>query len=247
MPKLVWISVHDFLSAKICVAAGVDNLMVGDSLGMSVYGFDSTHQVTMRMMLDHAAAVRRAAPAMDIVVDMPIGTYDTVETALQNAVRFREIGIVHLKLEGGKKILDQVKILLKNGFRVTGHLGMLPQSITAFKVSATTEEEQKTLLKDAKVLEQTGITNLVLECVPAAFASQIADTLNIPVIGIGAGSGVDGQVLVYADLIGRASADFSPKFLRRFGYAAESEAAAIADFCVAVRKGEYPDESESYL
>lgn len=246
MSKLVWVSVHDYLAAKISAEAGADTLLVGDSLGMAVYGFDSTHQVTMRMMLDHAAAVRRAAPAMDIVVDMPIGTYDTVETALQNAVRFREIGIVHLKLEGGKKILDQVKILLKNGFRVTGHLGMLPQSITTFKVAATTEEAQKTVLKDAQALEQAGITNLVLECVPAAFAAEVAEALKNPVIGIGAGDGVDGQVLVYTDLIGRMPPEFQPKFLRRFGNAFADESAAVTAFAAAVKKREFPDVNESY-
>lgn len=248
MHKFVWVSAHDFTSAQICAEASVDAVLIGDSLGMTVYGFDSTHHVTMEMMLAHAAAVKRAIPGDSprIIVDMPFATYDDSAAALANADRFRALGIKHLKLEGGRSILPQVEALLKEGFRITGHLGMLPQHTTKFSVAARSASEQERLLMDARMLENAGIDFLVLECVPADFAAQVAEALTIPVIGIGAGKQVDGQVLVYADLIGRTDPAFAPRFLRHFGAARESEEHAVAEFCRAVRSGEYPDMTESY-
>ncbi len=249
MKKLVWVSVHDFLSAQICAAAGVDTVLVGDSLGMTVYGFDSTHHVTIEMMLAHAAAVRRAIPdnIPAVVADLPIDTYSTPQLALQNARRFREIGITHLKLEGGAEIFTQVEALIAEGIKITGHLGMLPQTTDLFALAATSQSAQKALLAEAHNLQNLGISNLVLECVPAAFAAAVTQSLSIPVIGIGAGTQVSGQVLVYADIIGRTAGAFSPRFLRRFGNAHDSEQAAITDFVQAVQSGEYPQSSESYL
>ncbi len=246
--KLVWVSVHDYLSAKISAEAGADTLLVGDSLGMTVYGFDSTKQVTLEMMLRHAEAIQRAVPgdSPNIVVDLPFGTYDSTDSALQSAKQFRNLGINHLKIEGGNEVLLEVIALVKNDFQITGHLGLLPQTAKKYSVAATSRPEQEQLLSDAKKLEKAGIAFLVLECVFAESAQKIADELTIPVIGIGAGAKVDGQVLVYSDLIGRTPRSFSPRFIRRFGDAQAAETASIEAFCTAVRSNDFPHSSEAY-
>ena len=248
MNKQVWVSVHDYLGAQIAVEAGVDALLVGDSLGMTVYGYASTRQVTLETMLRHAEAVRRGAgdSALPIVADLPFGTYQNAKAALKSAAAFAEVGITTLKLEGGTAILPQVEALIANGYQVVGHLGVLPQTAETYRVVGKTEAEVEQLLRDAQALEQAGIETLVLECVPAVVGAQVADRLAIPVIGIGAGADVDGQVLVYADIIGRMPAGFRPRFVRCFGEAHQREGSALADYLQAVRSGRFPGAGERY-
>lgn len=246
--KQVWISVHDFQQAQICrEAQGVDVLLVGDSLGMVMYGFESTREVTMEMMLRHSEAVIKAAQGdIPVIADMPFGSYKTPELALENAKRFQKIGIDHLKLEGGEEIIPQIEILLSHGFVITGHLGLLPQTAEKFSVVGKEEEEAEHIFQDAIALQQAGVSSLVLECIPEDLGKRISEVLDIPVIGIGAGRYTDGQILVYSDVVGRTSFKKKPKFLRVFSNTQEEEKLGIQKFSASVRSGEFPNISEVY-
>jgi len=247
MTPLVWVSAHDYPSAQACIEAGVDTLLVGDSLGMTVYGLSSTREVNMEMMLRHTEAVLRGVPEdFPVIADMPYESYDTPEEALRNANSFRDIGISRLKLEGGEEIFGQVECLITNGFSITGHLGVLPQTAKSFSIVGRDEQGARKLLADAHGLSQRGVEFLVLECVPEILARKVTASLSMPTIGIGAGKYTSGQILVFPDIVGRTSGEFTPKFLRRFGNEKKWNIDALAEYVSAVRCGDFPHEKESY-
>lgn len=223
-------------------------LYIGDSLAMSVYGDPNTRTISLTTMLRHAEAVLRGSDGLiPIIFDMPIGSYATPKIALKSAKRIQEIGITHVKLEGGNEVLPQITALIAEGFTVSGHLGLLPQTAETMKLTGRNSAERQKIVKDALLLEKAGVKYIVLECIPASLGAEIADMLDIPVIGIGAGNRTDGQVLTYADIIGRTAKDFTPQYLRRFGQAFENETDSIHAFAESVRTGSYPTDQESYL
>ncbi len=247
MKKQVWVSVHDYTSAKICINAGVDSLLVGDSLGNTVYGFASPKQVTMEMMLAHAEAVQRAVDgAVPMVVDMPYGSYKNPIEAVCNAERFAGVGIQTLKMEGGVEILPQIDLLIEKGFDVVGHLGFLPQTAERFIAVKTNTAEAEKLVDDFAELTKHKLKAIVFECIEKRLVDSLVSKTNIPIIGIGAGDSVDGQVLVYNDIIGRTDPNFNPVFLRRFGNSFMSEETAIAGYVKAVRFGDFPIRAQGY-
>jgi 3-methyl-2-oxobutanoate hydroxymethyltransferase len=248
--RLVMVTAYDAPSARLAAAAGVDMLLVGDSVGMAVLGYDSTVPVTVEDMLHHAKAARRGAPSAFIVVDLPFLSCATADAALQNAGRFmKEAGADAVKLEGGADAAPVISALVRAGVPVMGHLGLTPQTASqlgGFKVQAQNEDSARTLIADARALEAAGCWSLVLELVPAPLAKLVTTTVGIPTIGIGAGPDCDGQVLVYHDLVGLSPADFRPKFLKRFAETGETVRAAIAQYAADVREGRYPDAAHSF-
>jgi 3-methyl-2-oxobutanoate hydroxymethyltransferase len=247
MQPLVWVSVSDYLSAKICAENGVDALLVGDSLGMTVYGFSSTRMVTCDMMIRHTEAVMRAVPNdFPVVADIPLVALGSERALLAFAQDMKRIGCRRLKIEGGCEVFSFVELLVDHGIEVAGHLGLLPQTAEGFLVVGKITEDARKMTEDALGLQKRGVANIVLECVPAKLAKEISGVLDIPTIGIGAGDGVSSQILVYADIIGRTERGFSPRFLRRFGDAANYESFAIRKFAASVRRGEFPTLDESY-
>jgi 3-methyl-2-oxobutanoate hydroxymethyltransferase len=247
---LVMLTAYDVPTARLAVAAGVDMLLVGDSLGMVVLGYQSTVPVTMEDMLHHAKAARRGAPGAFIVADLPFLSYATVEDALRNAGRFmKEAGADSVKLEGGAEVAPVIEALVRAGIPVMGHLGLTPQTASAlggFKLQAKDEEGARKLLADARAIEGAGCWGMVLELVPAPLAKLVTARAGIPTIGIGAGAHCDGQVLVYHDLVGLTPADFRPKFLKRYAESGEAMRAAIAQYADEVRKGKFPGEEHSF-
>ena len=218
--KISMLTAYDYTLAKIIDSAGIDIILVGDSASNVMAGHETTLPITLDEMIYHASSVVRATNRALVVVDMPFGTYQgNSKKALDSAIRImKETGGHSVKLEGGDEILDSIKRILSAGIPVMGHLGLTPQSIYKFgtyTVRAKEEEEAKKLIKDAKLLEQTGCFAIVLEKVPAQLAKKVANSISIPVIGIGAGSDVDGQVLVLHDMLGM-NHDFNPRFLRRY-------------------------------
>lgn len=248
--RLVMLTAYDAPTARLAVAAGVDMLLVGDSLGMAVLGYDSTVPVTMDDMLHHAKAARRGAPAAFIVADLPFLSYATAEDALRNAGRFlKEAGADAVKLEGGAEAVGAAGALVRAGIPVMGHLGLTPQTASAlggFKLQAKDEDGGRRLLADARALEAAGCWSVVLEMVPSPLAKLITARIAIPTIGIGAGVDCDGQVLVFHDLVGISAPEFRPKFLKRYAETGESMRAAIAQYAAEVREGRYPDEAHSF-
>lgn len=248
--RLVMVTAYDAPSARLGAAAGVDMLLVGDSLGMVVLGYDSTVPVTVEDMLHHAKAARRGAPQSFIVADLPFLSYATKDDALRNAGRFlKEAGADAVKLEGGEEVAPVIEALVTAGIPVMGHLGLTPQTASqlgGFKVQAKDEASARKLLADARAIEQAGCWSLVLELVPAPLAKLVTANTGIPTVGIGAGGGCDGQVLVYHDLVGLSPAEFRPKFLKRYAETGETVRAAIAQYAAEVREGKYPDEAHSF-
>lgn len=248
--RLVMITAYDAPSARLAAAAGADFLLVGDSLGMAVLGYESTVPVTMEDMLHHAKAARRGAPDAFIVADLPFLSYATPEQALANAARFlKEAGADAVKLEGGAAMSETVAALSRAGVPVMGHLGLTPQTASAlggFKLQAKDVESGRRLLSDARALEAAGCWSLVLELVPSPLAALVTARIGIPTVGIGAGPGCDGQVLVFNDLVGLSPPDFRPKFLKRYAEAGELMKAAMAQYAAEVRAGKYPDEAHSF-
>jgi 3-methyl-2-oxobutanoate hydroxymethyltransferase len=247
---LVMLTAYDAPTARLAVAGGVDMLLVGDSLGMAVLGYDSTVPVTMEDMVHHTKAARRGAPGAYIVADLPFLSYATVELALGNAARFmKDAGADAVKLEGGAEVVPVVETLVRAGVPVMGHLGLTPQTASAlggFKLQARDEDGGRKLLADARALEEAGCWSIVLEMVPAPLAGLVTARIGIPTIGIGAGPHCDGQVLVYHDLLGISAADFRPKFLKRYAETGEAMRAAIEHYAAEVRGGRYPDEAHSF-
>ena len=248
--KISMLTAYDYTMAKIVDGAGVDVILVGDSASNVMAGHETTLPITLDQMIYHASSVVRAIDRALVVVDLPFGTYQSdSKEALRSAIRImKESGGHAVKLEGGKEIKDSIKKILNAGIPVMGHLGLTPQSIYKFgtyTVRAKEEEEALQLIEDAKLLERLGCFALVLEKIPASLAQKVAESINIPVIGIGAGSGVDGQVLVLHDMIGMTQ-EFHPRFLRRYMSLHEEMTTAISEYVSDVKSSEFPNENEQY-
>lgn len=248
--KIPMLTAYDYVTAKMVDEAGVPLILVGDSLGMVILGYESTIPVTMEEMLHHTKAVVRGAKKALIVGDMPFMTYHTsVSDALHNAARFiQEGGAQAVKLEGGEVVAEKVKRLVDCGIPVMGHIGLTPQFIYqmgGFKVRGKAAEEAKKLLRDAKTLEEAGVFAIVLECTPAPLSKLITQKVTIPTIGIGAGPDCDGQVQVISDILGLYT-DFVPKHAKQYVKLAEEIQAAVADYIAEVKSESFPTMRESY-
>jgi 3-methyl-2-oxobutanoate hydroxymethyltransferase len=241
--KITMLTAYDYPSARLAEAAGIDVILVGDSLGMVVLGYESTVPVTMEEMLHHAKAVRRGAPQTFIVVDMPFMSYSTLELALHNAGRLiKEGGADAVKLEGGEDFSEVVQALSKAGIPVVGHIGLTPQTATqlgGYRVQGKDLESARKLSRDALALEKAGIFMLVLELIPAQVSAHIRTELSIPTIGIGAGAECDGQVLVFHDVLGLFDR-FVPKFVKQYALLGDQARQAIRKYHQEVKKKEFP-------
>ncbi|TWO33072.1 3-methyl-2-oxobutanoate hydroxymethyltransferase [Seonamhaeicola sediminis] len=248
--KISMLTAYDYTMAKIVDGAGVDVILVGDSASNVMAGHETTLPITLDQMIYHASSVIRAIDRALVVVDLPFGSYQSdPKEALRSAIRImKESGAHSVKLEGGKEVKESIKRILNAGIPVMGHLGLTPQSIYKFgtyTVRAKEEEEAEQLLKDAKMLERTGCFAIVLEKIPAALAKQVADSVSIPIIGIGAGPYVDGQVLVLHDMLGMTH-EFHPRFLRRYLNLYEDMTKAMEQYVSDVKSLDFPNESEQY-
>ena len=248
--KLTMLTAYDYSTAKLINDAGINLILVGDSLGNVILGYEDTISVTMEDMIHHAKAVAKGAPDALVVVDMPFMSYQTsAYDAVVNAGRLMKEGRANaVKLEGGKEVCPQIEAIVAAGIPVCAHLGLTPQSINAFgghKVQGKSEQAAKKLVDDAIAVENAGAFAVVLECVPAKLAKVISEKLSIPTIGIGAGAGCDGQVLVYQDVLGMFS-DFTPKFVKRFANVGEIMTQAFKDYDAAVKDGSFPQEQHTY-
>lgn len=248
--KITMLTAYDYTMAKIIDHAGIDMILVGDSASNVMAGHETTLPITLDQMIYHAASVIRGINNCLVVVDLPFGTYQgNSKTALESSIRImKEAGGHAIKIEGGKEIIESVNRILSAGIPVMGHLGLTPQSIYKFgtyTVRAKEEEEAKRLIEDAKLLEQAGCFAVVLEKIPAKLAKRVAEELTIPVIGIGAGNGVDGQVLVVHDMLG-LNKDFSPRFLRRYANLYEDMLGAVQGYITDVKSQDFPNDKEQY-
>ncbi|MBO5426561.1 MAG: 3-methyl-2-oxobutanoate hydroxymethyltransferase [Lachnospiraceae bacterium] len=248
--KLTMLTAYDYSTAKLIDEAGVDSILVGDSLGNVILGYDDTISVTMEDMIHHGAAVARGAKEALVVIDMPFMSYQTsVYDAVVNAGRLMKEGRANaVKLEGGLEVAPQIKAITDAGIPVVAHIGLTPQSINAFggfKVQGKSEAAAKKLIDDALAVQEAGAFAVVLECVPAKLAKLVTEKLAIPTIGIGAGADCDGQVLVYADMLGMFS-DFTPKFVKRFAETGSVMVDAFKRYNEEVKSGIYPKEEHTY-
>jgi len=248
--KISMLTGYDFSMARIIDAAGVDVILVGDSASNVMAGHETTLPITLDQMIYHAASVVRACKRSLIVVDMPFGSYQgNSKEALSNAIKImKETGGHSVKLEGGQEIIESISRILTAGIPVMGHLGLTPQSIYKFGtyvVRAKEEEEAERLIEDAKALEAAGCFAIVLEKIPAELATKVAQSISIPIIGIGAGGGVDGQVLVVHDMLG-INNEFSPRFLRKYNNLYEQMMLAFQEYIKDVKSGDFPNENEQY-
>ena len=248
--KISMLTGYDYSMAKILDAAGVDIILVGDSASNVMAGHETTLPITLNDMIYHAASVVRAIDRSLVVVDLPFGSYQGNSfEALTSAIRImKETGGHAVKLEGGKEVIESVERILTAGIPVMGHLGLTPQSIYKFgtyTVRAKEEEEAVRLLEDAKLLEQSGCFAIILEKIPAELGKQVAEALTIPVIGIGAGNGVDGQVLVSHDMLG-INNEFNPRFLRKYANLHQEMLNAFQNYIKDVRTGDFPSDGEQY-
>jgi 3-methyl-2-oxobutanoate hydroxymethyltransferase len=242
--KISMLTAYDYSMAKLIDEAGINGILVGDSLGNVILGYEDTISVTMEDMIHHGAAVARGVKNALLVIDMPFMSYQaSVYDAVINAGRLmKEGGAAAVKLEGGVKVKDQIRAIVDASIPVMGHIGLTPQSINAFggyKVQGKTQETARQLLLDAKAVEEAGAFAVVLECVPDQLAKMVSEELTIPTIGIGAGAGCDGQILVYQDMLGMYS-DFSPKFVKRFGEAGMMMTKAFQAYDKEVKEGSFP-------
>lgn len=248
--KISMLTAYDFSMASIVDQSGMDIILVGDSASNVMAGHETTLPITLDQMIYHAASVIRAVSRALVVVDLPFGTYqgDSKE-ALRSAIRIMKESEAHaVKLEGGREVKESVDRILSAGIPVMGHLGLTPQSIYKFgtyTVRAKEDEEAKRLIEDAHILQEAGCFALILEKVPASLAEQVAKEVHIPVIGIGAGGGVDGQVLVVHDMLG-ITQEFSPRFLRRYHNLYEEMKGAFESYITDVKSGDFPNEREQY-
>ncbi len=248
--KLSMLTAYDYSTAKLEDESGINGILVGDSLGNVVLGYEDTVSVTMEDMIHHGAAVARGAKNALVVVDMPFMSYEvTVEEAVRNAGRLMKEGRAGaVKLEGGVRVAEQIRAIVKAGIPVMGHIGLTPQSINVFggfKVQGKSEEAARALLADAKAVEEAGAFAVVIEAVPAALAQMITDAVSIPTIGIGAGAGCDGQILVCQDMLGMFS-DFTPKFVKRYANVGEVMREAFANYAAEVASGAFPTVEHTY-
>ena len=248
--KLTMLTAYDYSTAKLIDEAGVNSILVGDSLGNVILGYEDTISVTLEDMIHHGAAVARGAKNALVVIDMPFMSYQTsVYDALVNAGRLMKEGRGDaVKLEGGVEVCPQIKAIVDAGIPVCAHIGLTPQSINAFggfKVQGKSEAAAKKLLEDAKAVEEAGAFAVVIEGVPAKIAALITEQLHIPTIGIGAGKDCDGQVLVYQDMLGMFS-DFTPKFVKRYANIGEVMKEAFQNYIKEVQDGVFPAEENTY-
>lgn len=248
--KLTMLTAYDYSTAKLIDEAGVNSILVGDSLGNVILGYDDTVSVTMEDMIHHGAAVARGVKNALVIIDMPFMSYQTsVYDALVNAGRLMKEGRAGaVKLEGGTEVAPQIKAIVAAGIPVCAHIGLTPQSINAFggfKVQGKSEAAAKKLLEDAKAVEEAGAFAVVVEGVPRKLADLITKQLTIPTIGIGAGNGCDGQVLVYQDMLGMFS-DFTPKFVKRYANIGDIMKDAYANYIREVQSGAFPAEEHEY-
>ena len=248
--KISMLTAYDYTLAKIIDNAGIDIILVGDSASNVMAGHETTLPITLDEMIYHASSVVRAVDRALVVVDMPFGTYQgNSKKALDSAIRImKETGGHTVKLEGGSEIIDSVKRILSAGIPVMGHLGLTPQSIYKFgtyTVRAKEEEEANKLIEDAKLLEEAGCYAIVLEKIPSKLAKKVAETLNIPVIGIGAGANVDGQVLVLHDMLGM-NHEFNPRFLRRYLNLYDEITKGVKQYISDVKEVDFPNKDEQY-
>lgn len=248
--KISMLTAYDYSTAKLMDEAGINAILVGDSLGNVVLGYEDTLSVTMEDMIHHGAAVARGAKNAMVVVDMPFMSYQaSVYDAVVNAGRLMKEGRASaVKLEGGKEVCPQVKAVTEAGIPVMGHLGLTPQSINALgghRVQGKTQQAAQKLLDDARALQEAGAFAVVLECVPERLAEKVTKELEIPTIGIGAGSGCDGQVLVYQDMLGMFS-DFTPKFVKKFANVGQVMKEAFKSYIDEMQQGSFPSQEHCY-
>jgi len=248
--KVAWLTAYDFPTAQFAEAAGMDMLLVGDSLGMCVYGYPGTVPVTMDQCIVHCEAVRRAAPNTFVVGDMPFMSYQVSdEDAVRSAGRFlKEADVDAVKLEGGKRVISRIRAILDAGIVVCGHIGLTPQSsgqLGGHKAQGRTVASARALIEDALAIEEAGAQLLLLEAVPPEVAGFIAKKLSIPVLSIGAGPECDGQLLIVSDLIGQFQA-FTPKFVKRYCNVAEVVTEAMKQYVDDVRAGTFPMDEHCY-
>ena len=248
--KIVMLTGYDYSMSKILNEAGVDVVLVGDSLGMVKLGYESTLPVTMDDILYHCRAVKRGNSKAFLAADMPFLSYETKPSdAVMNAgLLVKEGGAEAVKIEGGREMLPSIEAVLSAKIPVIGHLGLTPQGINKFggwKVQGKTEEASSQMIEDAKALEKAGVFMIVLECIPAELGKKITNAVSIPTIGIGAGPFCDGQVLVTDDILGLYS-DISPKFVKRYANLKKDIVAAVKQYSKEVKSGEFPSEQHSY-
>ena len=248
--KISMLTAYDYSTAKLMDEAGINGILVGDSLGMVMLGYEDTLPVTMEDMIHHTAAVCRGAKNTLVVGDMPFMSYQvSVEEAVYNAGRLMKEGRCQaVKLEGGASVCPQIRAITNASIPVMAHIGLTPQSINAFggfKVQGKSEEAAKKLLEDAKAVEEAGAFAVVLECVPAKLAELISKSISIPTIGIGAGAGCDGQILVYQDMLGLFS-DFTPKFVKKYVNVGEMMTQAFRDYIADVQEGSFPAPEHTF-
>lgn len=248
--KISMLTAYDYSMAKLIDNAGIDIVLVGDSASNVMAGYETTLPITLDNMIYHASSVVRAVSRAFVVVDIPFGYYQgNSMAALKSTIRImKESGAHAVKMEGGVEIKESVERILSAGVPVMGHLGLTPQSIYKFgtyTVRAKEEEEAKKLISDAKILEETGCFGIVLEKIPAALATKVAKSIKIPIIGIGAGGGVDGQVLVMQDMLG-ITKEFAPRFLRRYADLDKVVTKAVSNYITDIKSGNFPNEKEQY-
>lgn len=247
---VVWVSAYDFITAQLAEECGVDMLLVGDSLGMCIYGYDGTIPVTMDQCIYHSEAVRRAARNTFIIGDMPFGSYQiSVPEAVANAVRFhKEAGVDAVKLEGGRSVTDVISAIANSGMLVMGHLGLTPQSANAlggFKAQGLTAETAIDVIEDARQVHAAGAFSILIEGVPPEVTEIIRDELPIPIYSIGAGAPADGQLMIISDIVGHFQA-FTPKFVKRFGDVAGEISKSVTAYIDEVKNGQFPGEEHCY-
>ena len=244
------LTAYDYLMAKILDGCGIDLILIGDSAGNVIAGYDTTLPVTMEEMLYHTRAVSNGVTNALVIIDMPFLSYQCgVNDAVRNAGLFLKSGAEGIKLEGGRQVADIAERMVGFGIPVMGHLGLTPQSINLFgdyKVRGKMNKERKRMLKDAKILEEAGMFSIVLEKIPEALAKEITESISIPTIGIGAGLYCDGQILVTHDMIG-LNEDFNPKFVRKYVNVAEEMRKAFNGYIKDVKNSSFPSKDESYL
>lgn len=247
---ITWLTAYDFPMAQFQEKAGIDIILVGDSIGMTTFGFDSTLPVTMELLIPHTRAVRKGAPSVFLIGDMPYMSYQvSAQEAVRNAGRFMaECGCDAIKLEGGREVLDTIKAIIRATVPVVGHIGLTPQSIAmlgGFKAQGRDAEAAVRLIEDAKLLEEAGVCMILVEAVPPEVGKIIAERAQIPIVGIGAGPHVDGQCLIVHDMLGMFEA-FTPKFVKKYASIGEQIVAALKDFTQDVFKGGFPAPEHCY-
>ena len=248
--KITMLTAYDYSTAKLVDSSGINGILVGDSLGMVMLGYEDTLSVTMEDMIHHTAAVCRGAKNALVVGDMPFMSYQvSVEEAVRNAGRLMKEGRCQaVKLEGGAAVCPQIKAITQASIPVMAHIGLTPQSVNAFggfKVQGKSEDAARKLIEEAKAVEEAGAFSIVLECVPAKLAELISKSVNIPTIGIGAGAGCDGQILVYQDMLGMFS-DFTPKFVKKYAEIGDVMKSAFEKYIEETKDGSFPADEHTF-